>query len=678
MKKYLLFTAMVAWSLSSFSQKITPDVEKKAAALLAQMTLEEKLDYIGGVKGFYIRAIPRLNLPEIRMSDGPQGVRDKAVKSISYPCGVLSASTWNRALVHRLGESIGQDCRARGIHFILGPGVNIYRMPLAGRSFEYFGEDPYLAGETAREYILGVQSRGVAACVKHYAANNQEWDRHHISSDIDERTLQEIYLPAFKKAVQQADVASVMDSYNLINGVHATENSHLNIDILRNAWGFKGILMSDWGAVHSGIGVANGGMDLEMPSGALMSPEVMKKALENGLVEQKTIDLKVLHILQTLIAFGFTDRPQKDSTIVLDNPSSNATALQLAREGVVLLKNEGNILPLKKGTVVVMGENARLAAQGGGSGYVHPYHTVSLLQGMQKNGGVKLIDLSAYRSDSINYEAIGSKIRKAGTVIVAVGFNENLEKEGSDRPFDLPASQNEMISNLAGYNKNIVVVINAGGGVNMQPWLAKVRGVVMAWYTGQNGGTALAEILTGKISPSGKLPISIERQLSDNPSFASYYDKINKRPTRVQYAEGVFCGYRGYEKNHIKPLFPFGFGLSYSSFDYSGLQVEKAGVSTVNVAFTLKNSGKRDAAEVAEVYVREVNSKVVRPLKELKGYEKVFLKKGQSQKVTLVLNEEAFSYFDTGLNKFVADPGQFEILIGSSSEDIRLRKTVDL
>ena len=374
---------MLAWSILTCAQTITPQAEQRAKDIVSKMTLQEKIEYISGYTSFSLRAIPRLGIPEIKLADGPQGIRNHAPKSTLYPSGILSASTWNRELLYKLGQGLGQDAKARGVNILLGPGVNIYRAPLCGRNFEYFGEDPYLTGETAKQYILGVQSEGVIATIKHFAANNQEWSRHHASSDIDERTLQEIYFPAFRKAVQEANVGAVMNSYNLLNGVHATEHKWLNIDVLRNLWGFKGILMSDWTSVYSAVGAANAGLDLEMPKGRFMNLENLLPAIKAGTVTEETINLKVQHILQTLIAYGMLDKEQKDSNIAEDNPFSRQTALELAREGVVLLKNEGNLLPLK-GKTAVMGPNANLIPTGGGSGFVTPFSTVSVAQGLKE------------------------------------------------------------------------------------------------------------------------------------------------------------------------------------------------------------------------------------------------------------------------------------------------------
>ena len=734
-----------------------------------------------------------------------------------YPSGILSAATWNRDLNYRLGRGLGQDAKTRGVGILLGPGVNIYRSPLCGRNFEYFGEDPYLSGEVAKQYILGVQSEGVIATIKHFAANNQEWDRHHVSSEVDERTLQEVYFAPFRKAVKEAHVGAVMNSYNLLNGVHASENRWLNIDILRDTWGFKGILMSDWVSVYSTVGAANHGLDLEMPTGEYLNEELLMPAIEQGLITEATIDLKVQHILQTLIAFGFLDKEPKDTSIALDNPHSRQTALDIAREGIVLLKNEGNMLPLK-GRTVVMGSNAEVLVTGGGSGFVSPFSTVSIAEGLeqlQKRNTIRLKDdllfddlkdaiyadegkrqkgfkaeyfknvelkgtpdatcmenqiahdwgtgvplegfpadgfsvrwtatyvpvtnglvrmtmcgrggYRAYINDQlictdhlpereqvieveagkkyrlrVEYHNYGGDARiglkagilnesllkqtlaKAKNVVLCVGFNNGdedggIEGEGADRSFALPKPRLELIRKVTSLHDNVVVVVNAGGGIDFSDWGDKVKAIVMAWYSGQEGGRAVAEILTGVISPSGKLPISIEHRWEDNPVSKSYYENMKfAEYKRTQYSEGIFMGYRGYDKSGIKPLYPFGYGLSYTTFAYGNLMVEKNGVNRVKVTFDISNTGKMDAAEVAQVYVHDVKSSVPRPYKELKGYEKVFLKKGETKRVTIELEDDAFSYYDMDKQRFVVEKGDFEILVGTSSECLPLKGSITL
>ena len=780
---------------------ITPAMEQKAKELCSKMTLEEKIDYLGGDKdGFSIRAIPRLGIPQVKMADGPQGMRNN-VKSTLYPCGILSAASWNRNLVHRLGNCLGEDFHAYGIGFLLGPGVNIYRAPMNGRNFEYFGEDPYLASETAVQYILGVQEKGTIATIKHFALNNEEWDRHQVSSDADERTMEEIYFPTFRKAVEKAGVGAVMNSYNLVNGIHAAENPWLLKNKLRDEWGFKGIVMSDWGSTYTGFNSAMNGLDLEMPHGDFMNRKTLIPLVRSGVLPESVIDEHVQHILQTLIAFHLLDKPlpvthPKDQ----DLKESRQTALDMAREGIVLLKNQGQMLPLK-GSIAVIGPNADRLVKGGGSGQVTPFRAVTLWQGLHaatakarlieegqwldklsipfqaeyfnnkqmegtpvlareekeinhdwgenapaeginKDGfsarwratytpdhdmkvlitargddgfrlninGKKLLDKwyqhealtttvaytfekgKPYQIDFQYYEEKGSAevglkivscnthrleglLKKFDNVIVAEGFDANTEGEGHDRPFCLDEVQTTLIDAATAANDHVAVVINSGGGVEMQSWIDKVKAVVMAWYPGQEGGTALADILTGKVAPSGKLPISIEARWEDNPDHGSYYEN-EKTKKRVLYTEGIFTGYRGYDQNGTKPLFPFGFGLSYTTFAYSNIKVQQDGKGNMVVSFDIKNTGKRDASEVAQVYVHEQDCPVPRPQKELKEYRKVFIKRGTTQHVDIPLTRETFQYYDVNRHQFSVAPGAFDILVGGSSADLPLKATI--
>lgn len=790
--------------------------DERAEDLLSKMTLEEKIDYIGGYKDFYIRGIERFGLPEIKMTDGPVGTRNYG-PTTAYPASILAAASWDTQAAFHYGEALGKDARERGVHILLAPGVNIYRAPMNGRNFEYLGEDPFLSGKMASAYIQGVQSQKVVATVKHFAANNQEWDRNNVSSDMDERTLREIYLPAFKMAVQEGKAGAVMNSYNLINGLHATQNNHLNNDILKNEWKFDGILMSDWVATYDGVAAANGGLDLEMPSGAFMNKEILLPAIKNGTVSEGVINDKVRRILRIIFRFGFYDNPY----IALDtkpNPENEKTALDVARNGIVLLKNEKNILPITKKlkSIAVIGPNADRNIAGGGSSQTRPFDFVSLLKGitdydpsmkvnyapgavppmedyisksplyiasgsktkglqaeyfsnqklsgepfLKRNeaeinhswmddtkdenipadhfsarytgvirpdktavyklgvrgddgfnlfvDGKKVIDMWADHASTLRvielpleagkeynvvlefYENAGeaqisfavfhevidfSAAEKAAAAseiaIVSIGFDHTSEGEGFDRTFELPPYQEELINLVAKANPNTIVVLNAGGNVYMQNWLPNVKGLLHAWFPGQEGGRAIAEILFGKTNPSGKLPVSFEKKWEDNPTYKNYYD-ADKDKT-VFYNEGLNVGYRFYDKAGVKPQFPFGFGLSYTKFDYSNLKISGTGTD-FTVTFTIKNSGNYDGAEVAQLYVSQKNPKAERPLKELKGFTKVFLKKGESKSVSIKLNKDSFSYFKTENNAFGYDSGTFEILVAASSEDIRLKGT---
>ncbi len=781
----------------------------KAKQTVSKMTIDEKLSYVSGWPEFYLRPLDRFGIPALKTTDGPQGVRDGS-KSTLYPSGICLAATWNRDLLYRVGVQLGQDTKAHDAQFLLGPGVNIARSPLCGRNFEYFGEDPYLASETAVQYIRGVQSEGVSAVVKHYALNNSEYDRNNMGSDADERTMFEIYFQTFMKAVKKADVGAVMTSYNPINGVHASENWWTNVEVLRNRWGFRGIVMSDWGSTYSAYAPVNGGLDLEMGVTEMLDPAILKKAIENGVIEESKIDLMCQHILQTVYAFGL-DKPVADKP-ERDNPASRAVALDAAREGIVLLKNERNLLPLK-GKVLLLGPSAHNVPRGGGSGYVDPYHECSVADGMKEIFGKKMIALSdndwrkditgeigpwkaeyfsnieysgapalvredpaidffwdggapegmpednfsvkwttvftpsedmsvlfsisgddgygisvdgkevisdwtrhsitvrgamvdlkagrPYRIDVGYYEAAGSaevhlkvfktdavKLRKklsaADAVVLCIGFDADTEREGADRSFELPQTNKLAMDMAFRFSKNVVAVVNAGAGVEMESWIDKAAAVLMAWYPGQEGGKAVAEILAGKVNPSGKLPVTFDRRWEDNPCYDTYntdyrstYWKREKNVPRIQYSEGVFMGYRGYDKAGKEPLFPFGYGLSYTSFSYSDLEVKPV-EKGYEVSFTLRNTGKKAGAEVAQVYVGDLQASVPRPLKELKGYEKVYLKKGESKRVNILLEEDAFSFFDTSIADFRVEPGQFEISVGGSSRNLPLKTIINI
>ncbi len=795
------------------------DPRERASELVRLMTKGEKLSYVGGVDWMYTKAIPRLGIPQMKMSDGPQGVGTWG-NSTAYPCGICLASTWNEDLAHSYGEALALDCRSRGVNILLGPAVNIHRAPMCGRNFEYMGEDPYLTSRTAVGYINGLQANGVMAVIKHFTANFQEYDRNYISSDIDERTLNEIYFPAFKAAVQEAKVGSVMSSYNLLNGTWTTHHPWLLRTVLRDQWGFDGILMSDWGSTHYCLPAAQGGLDLEMAGGEKMNPDSLRYFINRGDLDMNVIDEKVQHILQTMIKFGFMDNEQLDSSIPEDNPASVKTALDVAREGMVLLKNEENLLPLKADKikkVAVVGQNALRYLTGGGSGRVTPIHYVSFYEGIkavgaQKGVEVKYIDeydhldddvyvasgsdehgfngeyfnntdlsgapiatkvdaninfnfqngtgvegigtsnysvrwtaelrpmedgeyvfhlggddgfrlyidnkkviddwnpgqeryktyemrLSAGKTYAVKieyYQGTGAAIidfywTKVGAddyfqaslndvdvVIACFGHDSGSEAEGGDRTFALPSKQKELITKVISKTTTpIVGVVTAGGNVEMQSWIRHLDGLLWAWYPGQEGGTALGEILFGDINPSGKLPVTFEKRWADNPTYNSYYDSDNDK--HVEFTEGIFMGYRGYDKSGKTVQYPFGYGLSYTTFNLSQMTVEPAiGADAIlKVICELKNTGDVAGAQVVQLYVgKKGESKVERPLKELKAFKKVYLKPGESQKVEFSLSEDAFSYYDVDQVSFVVDEGSYDISVGFSADELLLKEEV--
>lgn len=654
MKKSLILALLVLGALSLKAQAVIgPEHQERAAALVQQMTLDEKISLIAGYQdGFHTAPVERLGIPEIRMADGPQGVRNNT-KSTLFACGVAAAASWNPSLVREMGVALGQDSRARGVHILLGPGVNICRSPLCGRNFEYFGEDPFLAAETAVAYIEGVQSQGVMATVKHFALNNQEYNRHHVNSVADERTINEIYFPAFRAAVERAHVGSVMTSYNPVNGVHSAENAYLIGQTLRGKWNFQGFTMSDWTSTYTPLLMVQDGVDLEMPRAFCYTAETLKPLLERGVITEKQIDDKVCRILQTYIAFGFLDRPQLDSSIPEDNPYSREVAYRLACESIVLLKNDG-ILPLKKNRrIALSGPGAEVIPCGGGSGAVDPLYTVSLREGLQ---------------------LLGARFsEKADVEIVALGFDKTTEKENHDRTFALPEGQETFVEEALARGRKVILIVNAGGAVDLSLIEGRVSAILWAWYPGQEGGKALAEILYGKVNPSGRLPVSFPRALEDNPAQPYYapsepYNKRGHTVVPTTYAEGIFTGYRGY--GETAPLYPFGFGLGYTDFSYSELTVTPAG-DGFDVRLEVRNSGNRDGSETVQIYVHEENPCVPRPVRELKGFCKVSIPKGQARTVTVHLPREAFAYYDSDSHGWVVNPGAFTIEAGASAADIR-------
>lgn len=688
MKFKLILTIMGSAATLALSAKDVPTITQehrdRAAKIVSQMTLEEKCLLISGKKDrFFTYPVERLGVPEIILADGPQGVRNYGVKRVNstyYPCGIAVASSFNREVAKGVGTGIGYDAKARGVGIMLCPGVNIYRSPLCGRNFEYMGEDPFLASEMALNYLFGIQEQGVMSTIKHFAVNNQEYERHQVSSNIDERTINEIYFPTFRKAVEQGHVAAVMTSYNPVNGIHAAENDWLIKENLRK-WGFEGIVMSDWVSTYSTIRCALSGLDLEMPLGYAMNPQTLIPLVENGVVPEEEIDLKCQHILQSFIAYGYLDNPMKDESIPEDYEVSRNLAYQAALEAPVLLKNNGNTLPLGKGKILLVGPNADCIPYGGGSGAMYPYkkYETTLYQGLK--------NLSCDVTLRRDVPVLESELKGFSTIICAVGFDNTTERENRDRTYGLDNSQIKTIESAAASGKKVVVVVYSGGEVDLS-WADCADAIIMGWYTGQEGGRALADILTGRESPSGRLPFTFWGSLENNPSTPNYHVKrldaslYGKNVSRYfkdrhgryefsDYSEGIFVGYRGAAMFGVRPLYAFGYGLTYSSFEYSSINVSKEG-ENVQVSFEIKNTGKFTASEVAQVYVAPVNPSIIRPAHELKGYAKVKLAPGKSQTVTVSLPTSAFSYYDVRTHDWKVDDVNYLIQVGSSEQDIKL------
>ncbi|WP_158941739.1 glycoside hydrolase family 3 C-terminal domain-containing protein [Granulicella sp. S190] len=829
-------------SLSGFAQFVGNNpqaVDKRVDDLLAKMTLDEKIDLIGGDTPFRTHPVARLGIPYFQMADGPVGAHIPA-PTIAYAAGIGLAASWDRNLALSIGQQLGRDSRSRGAAFLLGPGVNIYRAPMNGRNFEYFGEDPFLASAIAVGYIRGVQQEGVSATVKHYLGNNSEYLRHDSDSIIDERTLREIYMPVFEAAVKTAKVGAIMDSYNITNGEHMTQNQRLNVTVAKDQWHFPGIIMSDWVATYDTAAAVKGGLDLEMPFGVYYSKEKIMPLLKDGTITQAELDEKVRRILRVAVDFGWLDHPQLDTSIPRYNLDGRAASLQAAIEGAVLLKNENNVLPLDRKalkTIAIIGPTAtQTVTTGGGSGEVVSFANTNLLVGVSNfvgpqtkvlyarglhsvnqmsrlthfttdsqgtTSGVTHISfakanlegdvtstatettmqtpastrrepeeqelnaLTSHRNaspyvratnssrwtgyytpaeagkyaifiqtdgkyrvlvdDAIVFDSsvvpkyilnqttldltptahkvvleqlsqqIGSvsgmrlgiaplssivepdaleMASHADAVILAVGFNAASESEGGDRTFELPVGQEQLIQQISALGKKTIVVITSGGSVDLSKWKDKVQGIFETWYAGEEGGTAAARLLFGEENPSGHLPISWEKKITDNPSFNNYYP--DPGTNKIVYREGIFVGYRGYEHNHTEPQYPFGFGLSYTTFSFSKLKSSPSADGHATVTCDVTNTGHRAGATVAQLYVGQNSTTVERPTKELKAFERVVLQPGETKHLTFNLDPRSFSYYDVKSSAWQADAGQYTLLLGDSSQNTPQKTTIQL
>lgn len=701
--------------------------------LLEQLTLEEKISMIHGNGLFRTGAVERLGIPSLKLSDGPMGVRfefeDACWNVIGHsddfasylPCNSALAATWNRTLAYKLGVVLGEEARGRGKDVILAPGVNIMRSPACGRNFEYMSEDPYLTAKTAVPLIKGIQKSDIAACVKHFAVNNQETERLWVEVLVDDRTLNEIYLPAFKAAVMEADSYSLMGAYNLLRGEHCCQSKYLLNTILREEWKYDGCVISDWGAVHNTKAAAESGLDIEMSVAnnfdEYYMAEPLKQAVLKGEIEERLIDEKVRRILRMmhkLKMFG-TSRCKG----AFNTQEHRRDILEVARESIVLLKNVDNRLPLQESKLkklLVIGDNAqKIHSNGGGSAEIKALYEISPLMGlkMKLGGNTEVIYASGYHvepkkdENDINWqetsledvvqarrtETIDANIKAkrqelleeavalakvTEEVIIVGGLNHDYDSEGLDRKdMNLPYEQDTLIKEVLKVNPNTVVVLMAGSPVEMGEWLQAAKAVVWCWYGGMEGGTALAEVLFGEVNPSGKLPMTFPKKLSDCSAYS-----LGEFPggKTVSYSEGIFVGYRYYDTYNIEPEFCFGHGLSYTTFDYSNisLEVEETEDVKISVTFEVTNKGSRVGLETAQLYVACKNSSVERPVQELKQYIKIALEPGQKEKVTLILDKKAFGYYNTDKKQFLTEAGNYEIRIGGSSRDIRLKGEIEL
>lgn len=660
--------------------------------IISQLTLKEKAGLCSGLDFWHLKNVERLDIPSVMVSDGPHGLRkqqgkgdhlglNESVKSTCFPTAVTTASSWDRDLLRRMGEALGEEALAEQVSVILGPGTNIKRSPLCGRNFEYFSEDPYLAGEMAAAYINGVQSKGVGTSLKHFASNSQETRRDISNSVMDERTLREIYLAPFEKAVRQAQPWTVMAAYNLLNGVYCAENEKLLDDILRKEWGFEGIVVTDWGAENDRVRGLKAGQNLEMPACDGINDAKLVRAVISGELEESVLDEAVDAILDLI--YRAAETLQKNQGATYDRDAHHALARQIARESMVLLKNDDHILPVSAGEkIAVIGAMARSPRyQGAGSSKINPTRLDNAFDSLLEAGMQVIYSPGYFKNTDEPNEGLVSlacqTAERADKVILFAGLTESYESEGYDRAhMRLPENQENLIRAVAQANPNTVVVLAGGSPVEM-PWADDVKGILNSYLGGQAGGSAVVDLLTGRANPSGKLAETYPMCLEDTPCYGNYPGEGRT----ALYREGIYVGYRYYDKMQREVRFPFGFGLSYTQFKYSALKLSSREMDDgkeLKVTFKVKNTGEMDGAEIVQVYVSDAEATVYKAPQELKGFVKVFLKAGEEKTVTVVLDRRSFAYYDPDLGDWNVEDGVYHILVAASSRDIRLRGSVKI
>jgi len=703
---------------------VNQPIDKRIESALSKMTLEEKVSMCHAQSKFSSKGVPRLGIPEVWTDDGPHGLREEVYwdewsgakwtndSCTAFPALTCLAASFNPQMSLLYGKSIGEEARYRNKAVLLGPGVNIYRTPLNGRNFEYMGEDPYLSSRMVVPYIQGVQQNGVAACVKHFALNNQEVNRMTINVEVSDRALREIYLPAFKAAIEEGKAWSIMGSYNQFRGEHCCHNDLLLNKILKGEWAFDGVVISDWGGVHNSDQAVNNGLDLEMGTSTngmtskatstydqyyLANPYL--KGLKSGKYSVQILNDKVSRILKLIFRTTMSaDRPFGKFV----SPEHSAAALQIAEQGIVLLKNNKQLLPIQAGKykkIAVIGENAtRSLTIGGGSSSLKVAYEVSPLQAFITKYGADHIfyskgyssgeseygkeSLSKLNADTLVSAAIEAA-KNADVVLFVGGLNKNhfQDSEGGDRKsMDLPFGQDNLIAELLKVNKNITVILNSGNAVAM-PWVNEVPAIIQGWYLGSEAGTAIANIISGDVSPSGKLPFSFPKKLEDNAAQSFGKDSYPGDGVNENYKEDILVGYRWFDTKKIAPLFAFGYGLSYTTFEYGKITTDKtsyAGNETVKLSFSIKNTGKVKGAEAAQVYISDVKSTVLRPLKELKAFSKVMIEAGESKQVEINLPVKDWAFFNDKTQTWIIEPGKFIIMVGASSAEIRQTLSVNV
>ena len=654
----------------------------KYKKLIDKMTLEEKASLCVGKDYWHSKDIERLGIPEITMSDGPHGLRVQKTKadnlgineseiSTCFPASSTVANSWNKELAYKLGKTLGEEASYEGVDIVLGPAINIKRSPLCGRNFEYFSEDPYLTGIMGTEYVKGLQTNGVGACVKHFAANNQENRRRTINTVVDERTLREIYLKAFEIIVKEAKPWSIMSAYNKLNGEYCTENKEL-LNILKKEWNFDGIVITDWGAENDRVKGLIAGNELEMPGGRGEGAKEIIDAVKSGRVSEQYLDEIIDRILQ--VVFKANERNNLKN---YNREQHHNIALEIAEDSIVLLKNEENILPLKKTKIALIGDMAKTPRyQGAGSSTINPYNLENAYECFIDNQ-IKVDYAKGYEriesenDISLREEAI-KLAQKSEIAVIFAGLTENYESEGMDRTtLELPQNQNKLIKEICKINENVVVVLSNGSPVTM-PWKEKVKAIITGYLGGEAGARAMVNCLLGKVNPSGKLAETYPLKLEDTPCYKNYPGT----EVSVEYKEAIFVGYRYYDTNNVEVLYPFGYGLSYTNFEYSKLHIEEK--DDIYVSFTIKNIGNVIGKEIAQIYISQEDSIIFKPKKELKGFEKIELKPGEEKSITVVLSKKDFEYYNVETKKWEIESGKYKILVGKSSKDIVLEQEIEI
>lgn len=659
----------------------------KHPEIIKKMSLEQKAAFVSGYDYWHLEEAPELGLPKIMITDGPHGLRkqntDKktsegiglgnSVPATCFPPAATSSCSWDEDLLRQEGEALGEECLKEQVSTILGPGTNIKRSPVCGRNFEYFSEDPYLAGKCSANLVNGVQSKGVGTSLKHFACNSQEAFRMVINEVIDERAMREIYLTAFEICVKEAQPWTIMNSYNRINGVYASQNKWLQQEVLRDEWGFEGLIVTDWGASVDRVPGLKNGTDLEMPSSGSLNTKRIIEAVKNGTLDEAVLDERVDNVVNLIVK----SKPALEKKHTYDVEAHHKLAQKIAEGSMVLLKNDDSLLPLKKGQkVAVIGEMAKAPRfQGAGSSVINPTKLDNAYDEMKKLG-VDMIYAAGYEKskDEINSALVSEAVKaakNADIALVFVGLTEEFEGEGYDREsVEMPKSHNNLVSEIVKANKNTVVVL-AGGSVVHMPWINEVKGLLNSGLGGQAGGAAVANILTGKVNPSGKTSETYPLSFDQNPTYGNYPGG----PVTSEHRESVYIGYRYYDKAGKDVLFPFGYGLSYTTFEYSDIKLSSDSIKdtdTVTVSFKIKNTGDVDGAEVAQIYVADKESTIFRPEKELRAFKKVFLKAGEEKEVSVELSKRAFAFYNVKLGDWMVETGEFDILVSASSRDVKL------